>query len=73
MRCLSYQLREWGITVQPCGLKIRLASFVFWAKERAPRHWRQTAFVVIAAVISAFLNWIAKGARIWIYSDRVLR
>ena len=28
------------------------------------KNWRQTAFVIIAAVISAFLGWIARGARI---------
>ena len=28
------------------------------------KNWRQTVFVIIAAVISAFLGWIARGARI---------
>jgi hypothetical protein len=25
------------------------------------KNWRQTAFVIIAGVVSAFLGWIAKG------------
>lgn len=28
------------------------------------KNWRQTAFVIIAAVISAFLGWIARGVRV---------
>ena len=28
------------------------------------KNWRQTAFVIIAAVISAFLCWIARGVRV---------
>ena len=28
------------------------------------KNWRQTAFVIIAGVVSAFLGWIARGGRI---------
>ncbi len=28
------------------------------------KNWRQTAFIIIAAVISAFLGWIARGVRV---------
>ncbi len=28
------------------------------------KNWRQTAFVIIAAVISAFLGWIARGVKV---------
>ena len=28
------------------------------------KNWRQTAFVIIAGVVSAFLGWIARGGRV---------
>ncbi len=28
------------------------------------KNWRQTAFVIIAGVVSAFLGWIARGGKI---------
>jgi seryl-tRNA synthetase len=28
------------------------------------KNWRQTAFVIIAGVVSAFLGWIARGSRL---------
>jgi septal ring factor EnvC (AmiA/AmiB activator) len=28
------------------------------------KNWRQTAFVIIAAVVSAFLGWIARGGKV---------
>lgn len=28
------------------------------------KNWRQTAFVIIAGVVSAFLGWIARGSKV---------
>jgi wobble nucleotide-excising tRNase len=28
------------------------------------KNWRQTAFVIIAGVVSAFLGWIARGGKV---------
>jgi septal ring factor EnvC (AmiA/AmiB activator) len=29
------------------------------------KNWRQTAFVIIAGVVSAFLGWIARGSKVY--------
>jgi septal ring factor EnvC (AmiA/AmiB activator) len=29
------------------------------------KNWRQTAFVIIAGVVSAFLGWLARGSKVY--------
>ena len=46
--------------VESSVAKILEITEKFWELK----NWRQTAFVIIAGVVSAFLGWIARGGKI---------